>query len=336
MAEDVTLDLAVTPPRDSIEYVAEQAQLAESYGFTYASMGEVNGWNVVPVLTMIAERTSDLGITNDVFSPYSRSPALLAQTALTLQEASGGRYRLGVGTSSPAIVEQWHGDDFDRPLRRVREAIEIIRQITAGERLDYDGEIFEVGGQQYRRTIPDTPLHIDVSALGPKTVEMTGRFADGWIPQMFTTDGIRDRLDDLRRGADLGNRDPSEVRVSPLVRCFAHEDAVHARDVARDMVSFLIGAYGPYYGNSLAAQGYEDMVEAVRSAWADGDTEGMVEAVPDSVLDELVAAGTPEEVKDFVERYAAVDGVSAVRTGFIDGMDEQEQRQTLEVLAELI
>jgi len=336
MDENVTLDLVLTPPRDAIDAVVEQAQVADEHGFAYVSMGEVTGWNAVPVLTQIAERTEQVGITNDVFSPYSRSPALLAQTGLTLQEATGGRYRLGVGTSSPAVVEGWHGGSFDRPLRRVREAIDIIREIASGDRVSYNGDIFEVGGHNYTREIPDAPFKIDVASLGPKSVELAGRFADGWIPQLFTREGLRHRLEDLHRGADLGNRDPDELRVSPLLRCFAHEDGDHAREQARGMVAFLMGAYGPYYGNSIADQGYPAVVDEVRAAWDERDTDAMAAAVPDDLLEEVVGAGTPEEVRDYVAEYGDIEGVSAVRIGFIDGMSAEQQRITMDALAPLI
>lgn len=336
MTDGVQLDLGITPTYDSIGTMVEQVQLAEKLGFNYASLGESNGWSAVPILTMLAERTSEIGIGNDVFSPYSRSPALLAQTALTLQEASGGRYRLGLGTSSPPLVERWHGREFDRPLRRVRETIEIVREIYTGHRVHFEGEIFDIGGQRYERTVPEEVPPIDISALGPKTVELTGRFADGWIPQMFTIDGFEDRLDDLRNGAELGGRTVSDVRVTPIVRCFAHEDRDYARQTARQMLSFLVGTYGPYYANSIAEQGYEDVVDDVRSAWASGNTEAGAEAVPPSLVDKLFAAGTPEEVRDFVERYAAIDGVSAVRVGFVIGTSAAEQKETLEAVSPLI
>ena len=330
-----TIDLLIAAgDHDSVDSIADQAERAEAHGFAHVTMGETTGWNIVPILSVIAERTDEIGVTDDVISPYSRAPTTIGQTALTMHDVTDGRFRLGLGTSSPAIAERWHGQEFDRPLRRLRETIDIVREVYEGGTVAYDGEVFDIPGLGYNREPPADPPAIDVSALGPKTVELAGRFGDGWIPQLLTPDGLDDRMDDLRRGADLGDRDPSDVRVSPIVRCCADEDRETARQLARGQVAFLIGAYGPYYGNSVARQGYEDVVEDIRDAWEDRDTEAMAARLPDEVLDRLAAAGTPDEVRERVEEFAAVDGVDAVRTGFVNGMSQSQKEATMAAVAE--
>ena len=331
------VDIVVsTRDHDHPGSVADRALEAEDHGFDYVSMGEATGWNVASLLSVVADRTDEVGIANDVFSPWGRSPALLAQTALTLQDLSGGRYRLGLGPSSPAITEDWHGFAFERPLRRTRETIDVIRQVFAGDRLDYDGEFFQFDGSlSYDRPVPDGVPGIDLATLGPKAVEMPGRFADGWVPQLFTEDGLRDRLADLERGAELGGRDPSEVRVAPLVRCFASEDPDRARESTRAMVAFLVGAYGPFYGKNVAEQGFEDAVEEIRSAWQDRDTAAMAAACPDGLLGAVAAYGTPEDVRETVRSFLDVEGVDAVRAGFVSGADESDKRRTMAALADL-
>lgn len=333
----IPLDLVITTPdHETPGSVASQARRAESRGFARVSMGETTGWNVVPVLAVVAERTDEIGISDDVISPFSRSPALLGQTALTLQEISHGRFRLGLGASSPALAEHWHGRQFDRPIRRLRETVEIVREVYRGDEVEYDGDIYEIDGLRYERepAIPVPP--IDVAALGPTAVEMTGRFADGWVPQLFTPDGLSTRLDDFERGADLGSRDRDTLRVAPLIRCFAHEDRERAREATRRTVAFLIGAYGPFYGDSVADQGYVDVVADIRDAWKDDrDTAAMAAALPEEVLDELAAAGTPQEVRASLLEFAQIEGVSAIRVGFVGGMDQDEKERTMDALAEL-
>jgi coenzyme F420-dependent oxidoreductase len=325
-----TLDLLIGPAdHDSVDTMADQAGQAEELGFSYVSMGETTGWNIIPVMAVLADRTEEIGITDDVLSPYSRAPTTLAQAALTLDDIADGRYRLGLGTSSPALAERWHAQAFDRPLRRLRETIDVVREVYSGEAVTYEGEIFEFGGMNYGGDAPDDPPAIDVSAFGPKTVELAGRFGDGWVPQLLTPDGLRDRLEDLRRGADLGDRDPEAIRVAPIVRAFADEDRELAREQARGQVAFLIGAYGPYYGNSVARQGYESIVEDIRDAWEDRDTEAMAARLPDELLDRLAAAGTHNEVRERVDEFAAVDGVDAVRLGFVNGMTLEQKKATM-------
>ena len=330
------LDLVLmSSDHDTVDSVADQAVRAEEHGFGRVSMGETTGWNIVPVMAVIAERTDDVGISDDVISPFSRAPTTLAQTALTLDDVTDGRFRLGLGPSSPAIAEGWHAGTFERPLRRLRETVDVIREVYDGGDVDYDGEIYDVGGLSYDRDVPDDPPGVDLATLGPKATELAGRFADGWVPQLFTPDALRDRLDDLERGAELGDRDPADLRVSPIVRTCVSEDREYARSVTRQMVAFLIGAYGPFYGDSVAEQGYEEMVAEIRSAWEDRDTAAMADALTDDALDDLAAAGTAEEVRERIERMGNVDGVDAVRIGFVGGMTQDDKETTMAALSDL-
>lgn len=308
-------------------------QRAEDLGYGFVTTGETTGRNVPLVLSVLAQGTDEIGITDNVVSPYSRSPALLGQTAVTMQEISDGRFRLRVGASSPALAERWHGLDFDRPLRRVRESIEIIRQVQSGERLDYDGEFYTPDGLKLTCEPPETPAPVDVAALGPKSTEMTGRFADGWVPQLLPITGFKERLEDLERGAELGDRSLDDIRVAHTLRCCALEDGDLARDYARKHIAFMIAIYGPFYRQAIADAGWEDLTEEVRSRWQDGDRDGATEAVTDDLLDDLVAAGTPSEAREQVERFEAIDGVDAIQVGFFGAMDQEEQERTLEALA---
>ncbi|ELY37774.1 TIGR04024 family LLM class F420-dependent oxidoreductase [Natronorubrum tibetense] len=316
--------------------MVDRARRAEELGYSRVSMGEATGWNVVPALSLIANRTDNIGVSNDVFSPYGRSPAMIAQTGLTLHDLSDGRYRLGLGPSSPALTEDWHGAAFDRPLRRLRETIEVVRSICDGGPADYSGEIFDLDGLSYDRKPPERPLPIDLATLGPKATELTGRFADGWVPQLFSPAGLEERLNDLKRGLALGNRAASDVQVSPILRCFAADDRERARDATRSMLAFLIGAYGPYYGDSVAQQGYSDVVDEIRVAWEANDQEAMAAALPDDVLDKFAAAGTQDEVQTRVRRYAEINAVDAVRVGFVFGMTDAEKETTMTALGGLL
>lgn len=331
---NAALDLVImSADHDAHATMVDRARRAENLGYSRVSTGEATGWNVVPALTLIASRTEEIGVSNDVFSPYGRSPAMLAQTALALQDLSDGRYRLGLGPSSPPLTENWHGMTFERPLRRLRETVEVVRSIFDDGTASYTGDIFDVDGLSYERELPETPPPIDLATLGPKATELAGRFADGWVPQLFSPTGLEERYSDLERGMALGGRDPDDVRVSPIVRCFASADRERARDATRSMLAFLVGAYGPHYGDSVAAQGYRDVVDEIREAWNDGDRAAMADALPDDVLDEFAAAGTPEEVRTRVERYAETDSVDAVRVGFVFGMTDDEKEETMAAIA---
>jgi coenzyme F420-dependent oxidoreductase len=325
-------DIVVPSGMDDIDDVATMAIHAEDHGYDRISLPEVTGRDGVTLLAILADRTDTIGLSNDVFSPWARSPAILGQTGVTLQEASDGRYRMGLGASSPDLTEKWHLAEFDRPLRRLREAIDIVNQVTRGERVDYDGEYFSGGGLELRGVEP-AEVPVDVAALGPKAVELAGRFADGWVPQLFTPDSLADRMADFRRGADLGDRDPTGLRVAVTVRSCALEDRERARDLARKQIAFLVGAYGPYYRKSVSDQGFDAETDRIYDAWTDGDRGEAIAAVTDEMVETLVAVGTPEEARETAARFEAVDGVDAVRVGFLGGMTAEERRATTDALA---
>lgn len=308
-------------------------QQAERTGYDRVWLPETWGRDAVSVITVLAERTDSVGLGSSILPVYSRSPALLGQTAATLQEVSEGRFRLGIGPSGPAVIEGWHGAEFDRPLRYTRETVEIVKRVLSGESVEYDGELFQLSGFRLRGEPPEEPPEIDAAGLGPKSVELAGRFADGWHAVVFTPDGLRERLGDLERGAELGDRDPEEVRTTLSLPCCALEDRERARRLARQHIAFYVGGMGTYYRESLSRQGYGEVAEAVATAWGSGDREEALAAIPDELLDELAAAGTPEEAREGIERFEAVDGLDAVAVSFPRGAEESEIEATIGALA---
>jgi len=326
----VHLPVAAQP---SVDTLVDLSQQAEALGYERAWLPETWGRDAVTSLTSIAHGTEEIGIGPSILNVYARSPALMGQTAATLQEVSDGRLRLGIGPSGPAVIEGWHGVDFERPLRRTREYVDIIKRVLAGEELNYDGDIFNLAGFRLRSDPPDPAPPVDAAGMGPKAVELCGRFADGWHATVFTPDGLRDRLDDLRRGAELGDRDPDDVRVTLSLTCCALEDGERARELGLQHCAFYIGGMGTYYRDSLARQGYEEVANDVAAAWASGDRERANELLDEELIDDLAAVGTPEEAREQFEKFASIDGVDAVAVGFPRGATVDEARETLEALA---
>ena len=329
---DRTVHLPVAA-QDSLGDVLDIGVTAEELGYHRAWFPETWGRDAATTLAALAERTEDLGIGTSIVNTYSRSPALVGQTAATLQEHSNGRFRLGMGPSGPAVVEGWHGESFERPLRRTREYVEIVRTVLSGEQVDYDGDLVQTRGFRLRQTAPDPAPAIDVTGMGPKAVELAGRFADGWHALMFTRDGLRDRLDDLRRGAELGDRDPSEVRTTLVLPCCALPDSDAARDLARQHLAFYVGGMGTFYRNALARQGHEDTANEIHDAWQDEEHERAMAAVSDDLLDSLAAVGTPEKAREQFDEFAGIDGVDAIAVSFPRAAEREVIDATLDALA---
>ena len=329
-SREVFLPVAAQP---SVDALCDQAKRAEQLGYERAWLPETWGRDAVTVLTSIAHHTSEIGIGTSILPVYSRSPALIGQTAATLQEVSEGRFRLGLGPSGPIVVENWHGVDYGNPLRRTRETVEIVKNVLAGEEVSYDGEEFDLSGFRLRCEPPEIPPPVDAAGMGPKSVELAGRFADGWHALLVTKDGLQDRLDDLRRGADLADRDPDEVRVTLSLTCAALDDADRARESVRQHLAFYVGGMGTFYRDSLARSGHEETANEIYDTWQAGDREAATAAIDDDLLDSLAVAGTPETARERLDSFAALEGVDAVAVSFPRDASLAEIETTIEALA---
>jgi coenzyme F420-dependent oxidoreductase len=328
-ATELSLPVAAQPSLDSIVSLAVDAEAA---GYERVWLPETWGRDAVTTLALAAEHTDSVGLGTSIVNVYSRSPALLGQTAATLQEASRGRFRLGVGPSGPAVIENWHGEAFERPLRRTREAVEVTKAVLTGEPVDYDGDFFDLSGFRLRCQAPDPAPPVDAAGMGPKSVELAGRFADGWHALNLTPEGLEDRLEDLRRGAELANRDPDELRVTLSLPCCALADAERARSLARQHLAFYVGGMGTFYRDALARQGHAETAERVHTAWQAGERAEATEAIA-PLVDELSAAGSFETARERLRAFGDVDGVDAVAVSFPRGADTDEIHETLDALA---
>jgi coenzyme F420-dependent oxidoreductase len=329
-ARDVFLPVAAQP---SVDALVEQAKRGEELGYDRAWLPETWGRSVSVVLTSIAEHTDEIGIGTSIMPVYSRSPALIGMTAATLQEVSGGRMRLGVGPSGPIVIENWHGVDFGNPLKRTRETVDVVKQVLSGEEVAYDGEYFDLSGFRLRQGPPDPVPSVDAAAMGPKAVELAGRFADGWHALMLTRDGLDERFEDLARGAELAGKDPDDVRTTLSLTCCALEDGDRARELVRQHLAFYLGGMGTYYRDNLARQGHEELAHDIYDAWNDGRREEATAMVDDDLLDSMAVAGTPDRARDLLAEFEALDGVDAVSVSFPRAADVEEILATMEALA---
>jgi coenzyme F420-dependent oxidoreductase len=327
---DVFLPVAAQP---SVQALVDQAVQAEKLGYHRAWLPETWGRNASVTLTAIAQNTSKIGIGTSIMPVYSRSPGLLGMTAASLQEISDGRFRLGVGPSGPIVIENWHGEEFGNPLKRTRETIDIVKQVLTGEEVSYTGESFDVSGFRLRQGPPDPVPSVDAAAMGPKAVELAGRFADGWHALLLTKNGLRERFTDLDRGAKLGGKNPEDLRTTLSLTCCALEDGARARELVRQHVAFYIGGMGTYYRDNLARQGHEAVANTVHDAWNDGNRAIAIESISDDLLDSLAVGGTPAEASDLISQFASIKGVNSLSISFPRGATVEEILATMESLA---
>ncbi|GEE00241.1 FMN-dependent monooxygenase [Gordonia spumicola] len=322
---------------------------AERMGVDSLWVPEVWGYDALTAMAYLAAKTErvSLGtfIVQLVVQLGSRSPALLATSGLSLQQLSGGRFILGIGVSGPQVMEGWHGVRFRKPVQATRETVDIIRTISAGERLSYDGEVYQLPlpdstGKALRPMVIPEKLPVYIAAMGPRNLELTGEVADGWIGNAFMPEAADVFFDPIRTGAARTGRTLADLDIlAPAAVQFVADDA--ERDAAArghaDGYAFTIGAMGGagsnFYADAFSRLGFADEVATVARLWRDGDKEAAQAAVPVEFGVRTNLIGTPDEVTDRLRAYADT-GVTTLLAKLDGPLDRQ--RQTIRTLMECV
>ncbi|MEU1694862.1 LLM class F420-dependent oxidoreductase [Streptomyces hirsutus] len=297
---------------------ADEAAALESAGLDAIWVAEAYGFDSPTVMGYLAARTERLRIGSAILNVYSRTPALLAQTAAGLDALTGGRAMLGIGASGPQVVEGWHGRRYDKPLGRTRETIHLARRIWRREVIEHHGITdmplpAEKGGtlgkplKLLTRPVRDA-IPVYVAALGPANVRMTAELADGWLPFLYApehaakiwngplTEGT------ARRDAALG---PLSVVAGGLLAVGDGAEAV--RDLMRPMIALYVGGMGApgrnFYYDLVCQYGYEAEAAAVQEHYLAGRKREAESAVPAELCELLCLAGPEGYVRDRVEVF---------------------------------
>ena len=333
----------VTSDGGDWESAAAFAAEAERLGAESIWSGESWGFDAITPLAYLSARTSRIGLGTGIVQLGSRSPANLAMTAMSMQSLSGGRFRLGIGTSGPQVVEGWHGVSFSKPVTRTRELIEIARMATSGERLAYKGQIYELPlpdgeGRSIRSSAEPVHVPIYIAALGPRNLELTGELADGWIGGSFIPETAEAFLRHLRAGAERAGRTLDDLDLQiPLSVEFTDDVDEAGKRHARGY-GFTFGAMGSlrnnFYKNAFARQGYEEDVNEVQRLWMAREREAARDRVPVELALKANLIGTPTMIADRLRVYRDA-GITTLRLG-LAGADTGEKLDTLARVMELV
>jgi F420-dependent oxidoreductase-like protein len=321
----------------------EFAVAAERIGVTSLWVPEVWGYDALTGLAYLAAKTSSVKLGTFVVQLGSRSPAMLATSALSLEELSGGRFILGIGTSGPRVMEGWHGVRFRKPVQTTRETIEIIRTVSRGERLEHAGEIYplplpESRGAALRPLVRPDHVPVYVAAMGPQNLRLTGETADGWLGNAFIPEAAEVFLGPLREGAQQAGRTLDQLDLVAPVAVEFHDDQASADAAARrhaDGYAFTIGAMGAggsgqnFYNNAFTRLGYGTEVNTVAELWRAGKHDEARRSVPLDLGRLTNLLGTSDAIADRVSRYHAA-GITMLLAK-LEG-DHEEQLATLQRL----
>lgn len=316
------------PFSDLLDY----ARMVDSLGYDTLFFGESWSRDAFAALSYIAAHTSRIKLGTGIVTVFSRTPAMVAQSIATLDEISGGRAVLGLGLSSPAVIQRWHGIPWEKPIQRTREYIEIIRLALSGQRVDYQGQFFKLNGFRLhvQGVRPNIPIY--VAALGPQNVRLTGELADGWLPTYFSLNAWPSFRDVLAQGATAKGRDLASITIAPVVQTAAVDDVARAREAARSRLAFAMGGMGSFYGDMMARSGFADIVDGVRAAFKAGDEARATSLVSDQVLDAFCNVGTPEQCRRKLDDYFAA-GVDMPVVNIPAWDDRDLVRRTLQAIA---
>lgn len=307
MKYDIELNSAAHYP---VKDIVELSPLIEQAGFDAFWKGESNSTDPLILLSGIAARTSKLKLGTAIYHIFGRSAITLGIQSATLQDLSGGRLLLGLGVANKTIAA-WHNSVFDRPLKRAREYIEIVRKTAAGERVEYEGEIYNTGKRFQLSWAPSHPqFPIYLAGLGPQMTKLVGKISDGVFINMATPGTIREIAKRVREGAVEAGRDPNSLEIIAKVRCSLNPDRAIARSKLKQVLTFYNIA--DHYKDMLIASGFEPEVLRIQEAFKTGGFKAASQCMTDEYMDKLpVIPGT--SIKEIKERLQPFIEAGATR-----------------------
>jgi probable F420-dependent oxidoreductase len=284
------------------------ARRAEDTGFDSAWAPEFHNHSGPLALAAAACETERIELGTAIAWAFGRSPLLSAVTALDLDELSGGRFVLGLGTGTRRMRTDWLGAPAEKPATRLRETIEAVRAVwdaaNAGA-VNYEGELVQLKVRPYARAgqvRPRVPVY--VAAVNEGMTRMAGRIADGVVAHPMATARYIEEVmrPAIAEGAEQEQRAPSDVAVADWILLAVSDDRDQAREDAKRQIAFH--ATVRTYDRILDLHGYTEVAARIRELWKSFDLPGMTALVTDEMLDEMAVAGTPDECRAGVERRA--------------------------------
>ena len=302
-------------PRSAADAVAK----LERAGLDTVWVAEVYGFDSPTLMGYLAAKTETVEIGSAILNVYSRTPALLAQTAAGLDNVSGGRAILGLGASGPQVIEGWHGLPYDKPLGRTREVVDIVRRALRREVLSNDGIIklplpegqgTGLGKPLKMLTRPERPsVPIWIAALGKKNVQGTAEYADGWLPHLYAPElagsawGESLAAGKAKRSEELG---PLQIAAGGMVAI--GEDVKGMLDLVRPMFALYIGGMGAkgknFYNDLVSEYGYEQEAAEIQDLYLDGKKDAAAALVPEELLEMCNLVGPESYVKERIAAFA--------------------------------
>ncbi|MCH8066438.1 MAG: LLM class F420-dependent oxidoreductase [Chloroflexi bacterium] len=290
----------LTFPLDGVPLSAHRELLreAETLGYTDAWTMEVDGLDSFTPAALAATWTDEMRIGTAIANVFTRGPALLAQSAAAVAEVAGGRFCLGIGSSSPAIVENWNGVPLQRPYTRMRETVAFLKSVFAGEKAP--SEYLGVRGFRIGRRFAEPPP-IFIAALQERMLRLAGSEGDGVIINWLTADDVPKVVAVAKDAARAAGRDADALEVVCRIMVLPTENEEVARFVARRAIAGYLTT--PVYGGFHEWLGRGEALRPMQEAWDAGDRKAATELAPEDLIDGIFVTGNTQSCLDQIEAY---------------------------------
>ncbi len=274
-------------------------------------------------LAAVAMLTGRMRLGTAIVPVFTRPPALIAMSAMTVQQLSGGRFVLGMGISSPQIIGQWMGVPFERPLARVRDTVAAVRAAMSGEKVTYKGRTVSVNGFRLDMERSAGPPPIFLAIQGSRMCRLAGEIADGMITNFITPEALPRMLGDVAEGARAAGREAPREVICRILTIVDEDPERVGSAMRRHMTPYLIT---PGYNRFFAEIGFEQEAEKALRLWNAGERKEATEVVSDRMINDIYLAGSAGHCRERLKAFAAA-GVTAVALWFVSLARSPEERK---------
>jgi alkanesulfonate monooxygenase SsuD/methylene tetrahydromethanopterin reductase-like flavin-dependent oxidoreductase (luciferase family) len=282
---------------ESIHHLATRA---DALGYDTFTLPETWAYDTTVLLATLAAQTKQIRLSTGILGVWNRSAATIAMAAASLQTVSGGRFMLGLGASTPQLVEGLHDLSYEAPYEQIRRVVTQVRALLAGERVTLsDGK----DARPLRLNVdpqPETPILL--AASSPRSIRLAGELCDGWIPFLYPRDHLPEAIDILKEGRQSSEFSERPLQILPSLPTVIHKDASKAREGAAWFVAFYITTMGDMYRESVRRMGFSAEVDAVMAA-NEGQRPAIVPPEAEVLLEQLTVYGTPEDARQQLDKW---------------------------------
>lgn len=270
---------------------------AEEKGFNGIWFGETTIRDASILAAIASCSTKKLLLGTSIVNIFTRSPGQLAMLGTTLNELSEGRFTLGLGVSTEAIIQSWHGQRFDKSMQRLEETVNLLRQYFSGEKFTYQGVYSSPVNARLRTR---SPPKIALAALNDRMVRKASQFGDRVILNLYPPDRIKHAISLIDEGCRQANRKDHPV-LSVMLYSYALGDDEKALDACKDLVSFYASA--PAYSSLFSSLGFANEAKAMMDSWKVKDRDAVKLNVTRAMIDRMMVLGTVRELRERVKQY---------------------------------